>query len=297
MVDRILSPQRAAVVTDVPMTGIVLLVLATTGYGLWMVMGASLALGLYADGRGEVLAPLLAGLIMVSAGLIASCVRVPSAHEWHGWQPLRGVLPTREGLIAMVTYLPMLAVAGLARGDNDFWATRLAGAALMFFSLATLIYTARNACRRAGVVRSMSAVIPVGQVVAALLAGGLCFWLCLVLQDVGDHGPLALATPRLCLLGAALMLGVTDGLRWRALPLAVPGQHRLDASTADPRISMQRLLAAVLAVGLPCLLLVTTGVGRYSAAFAALAALSCIIGQCLEQRLYCATYAQISARR
>ena len=35
-----------------------------SGYGLWMVLGASMALGLYPDGRGEVLVPLFTGLVL-----------------------------------------------------------------------------------------------------------------------------------------------------------------------------------------------------------------------------------------
>jgi DMSO reductase anchor subunit len=297
MVDQTLSPTRTSVPMPVPMTGIVLEVLATAGYGLWMVMGGALALGLYTDGRGEVLAPLLAGLILVSVGLIASMLRVPGARQWHGWQPMGGGLPTREGLIAMATYLPMLGVAGLARGNNDFWATRVAGAALLILSLASLFYTSRNACRRAGMLAPMATVVPAGRVVAALLAGGLCFWVSCLLQLPDTHDGSAVATTRLFLMGAALTLGVVDGLRWRALPSSHAGDHRLDASTAEPSAAVQRLLGAVLAVGLPCLLLVTVDVGRYSAALATLAALSSVIGQCLEQRLYCATYAQIMERR
>jgi DMSO reductase anchor subunit len=297
MVEQTVSPTATALPAAVPMPGIVVQVLATAGYGLWMVMGAALALGLYTDGRGEVLAPLLAGLILVSIGLFASILRVPGASEWHGWQPLRGGLPSREGLIAMATYLPMLGVAGLARGNNDFWATRLAGAALLVLSLATLFYTSRNACRRTGVVASMASVVPAGRIVAALLAGGLCFWVCTLLQLPDTHDASAVAPTRLFLLGAALCLGVVDGLRWRALPTGQAGDHRLDASTAEPSAATQRLVAAVLAVGVPCLLLVTVDAGRYSAGLAALAALSSVIGQCLEQRLYCATYAQIMERR
>ena len=45
--------------------------------------------------------------------------------------------------MALACYLPMLAVAGLTRGDNDFWATRLAGAALMLCSVGNLIYSAQ----------------------------------------------------------------------------------------------------------------------------------------------------------
>ncbi len=134
---------------------------SATGYGLWMVLGTALALGLYPDGRGDVLAPLSIGLVLVGVGLVATCLRLPFAPEWHGWNPVKRMMPTPEGMIAMATFLPMLALGGLARGGNDFWATRLAGAVLMLCSLATLVYTARGDSRGLrGPVASMANTLP-----------------------------------------------------------------------------------------------------------------------------------------
>jgi hypothetical protein len=266
-----------------------------TGYGLWMVLGTALALGVYPDGRGEVLVPLSIGLVMVSLGLVATCLRLRFAPAWHGWNPVKRMMPTLEGMVAMANYLPMLALAGLARGGNDFWATRLAGAALMLCSLATLVYTARSASRPLPPsVASVANVLPLGRTVSALFAGGLWFWLCVALQTELTINPL---NPwRMALLAVALALGVVEGMRWRALRQLADERgaaERFTTGRTAASLLAWRFAVAVLSVGLPCVLLVSHPAGPMLPVAAGLAALSCVIGQCLEQRLYGRAYAQL----
>lgn len=267
-----------------------------TGYGLWMVLGTAVALGLYSDGRSEVLVPLSIGLVLVSLGLVATCLRLPFATDWHGWNPVKPMLPTPEGMVAMANYLPMLALAGLARGDNDFWATRLAGAVLMLCSLATLVYTARVASRGLPPhVASVANALPLGRTVSALFAGGLWFWFCITLQT---EGPSQAFTPwRLVLLAVALAVGVVEGMRWRAYRQLADTSGlpaHLTMSSAATSWSGWRLAIALLSVGVPCILVVLHPTGPMLAVAAGLAALSCIIGQCLEQRFYGRAYAQLA---
>jgi succinate dehydrogenase hydrophobic anchor subunit len=289
MADRTLTSQQPLDTASIPLAGVVLSVLAGAGYGLWLLIGLALAAGVYVDGRGEVLAPLVAGMVLVSGGLLASCLRMPGARLWHGWEPTQGSLPTIEGLVAMGAYLPMLAVAGLARGSNDFWATRVAGLALAVLCLATLLQSARNACRRDGMPAPMPTLLPLAMLVAALLAGGLCLWLCVVLET-SERNEVNVYAARVFVLIAALASGLLDSLRWRALLHGAAG--RLDAPTSEPLAAQGRLAAAVLGVGVPCVLAVV-GSGPLEAAAAAVAALSCVIGQCLGQRLFCAAHARI----
>jgi len=279
-------------------TPIVVVQTATsTGYGLWMVLGTALALGLYPDGRGEVLAPLTVGLALTATGLLATCLRLPFAADWHGWNPAQRMMPTVEGMIAMVNFLPMLALAGLARGENDFWATRVAGGILAASSLATLVYTARAASRDlAPRVASIANAQPVGRVVSALFAGGLWLWLCIALQSETPADPV---NPwRMALLGVALALGLVEGMRWRALVhlAAAHGDAHLTAAGRGPlRLLGWRVCVALLSVGLPSLLLLSHPAGRAHALAAGLGALSCVIGQCLEQRLYGRAYGRLTA--
>jgi hypothetical protein len=285
---------RAQSLFNVPL--VVLQTASSTGYGLWMVLGVSLALGLYPDGRGEVLVPLSIGLVLVSLGLVATCLRLPFAPEWHGWNPVKRMMPTMEGLVAMANFLPMLAVAGLARGGNDFWATRLSGAALMLCSLATLVHTARSMSRRLpAAVASVANARPVGRTVSALFAGGLWFWVCVALQNETAIDPL---NPwRIGLLAVALAVGIVEGSRWRSLRQLADEQgapDRFTAGRAAVTMLAWRVGVAVLSVGLPCVLLVSHPAGPLLPAAAGLAALSCVIGQCLEQRLFGRAYAQLA---
>ncbi|MGE7137748.1 hypothetical protein ACQKIE_08990 [Luteibacter sp. NPDC031894] len=269
----------------------------TTGYGLWMVLGTALALGTYPDGRGEVLVPLSIGLVFVASGLVATCLRLSFAPDWHGWNPVKRMMPTLEGMIAMVNFLPMLALAGLARGDNDFWATRVAGAALMLCSLTTLVHTARGMSKGLPhAVASVANTLPLGRTTWALFAGSLWFWLCVALQA---DAPVERFNPwRLALLAVALALGIVEGMRWRSLR-----QLAEDHGAADRFVSGRgavsllggRVAAAMLSVGLPSLLLISHPAGPAHALAAGLAALSCVVGQCLEQRLYGRAYGRLVA--
>lgn len=270
-----------------------------TGYGLWMVLGTALALGTYPDGRGEVLAPLAIGLTFVASGLVATFLRLPFAFDWHGWNPAKRMMPTLEGMIAMVNFLPMLALAGLARGDNDFWATRLAGAALMLCSLATLVYTARGMSRSLPVtVASVANTLPLGRTTWALFAGGLWFWLCVALQS---ETPIEPFNPwRLGLLAVALALGLVEGMRWRALRRLAEengATERFASGRGAVSLLGGRIAVAMLSVGLPSLLLISHPAGPAQAMAAGLAALSCVVGQCLEQRLYGRAYGRLVTGR
>lgn len=257
-------------------------VAADTGYGIWALQGIGLALGIYRSGRGESLVPLLIGLVLVSAGLLVAGVRRPGWPDWYGWRPGRQVRPTREALTALATYLPMLAVAGLTRGDNDFWATRLAGAMLMMACLGHLLYSTH---RLPGRVASSAptAALPVGRVMSALFGGGLWLWLCVAADSNMTPGP---ALPEhqswlLLLMIMALLLGLIEGMRWHALR---PGTT---AAAKEPSWPPKgRFAAAVFSHALPCLALLLADRWQASGLLAGAAAASNLVGRAWEQWLY-----------
>src|SRR5579875_2729164 len=138
---------------------IFLTVLGGAGYGLWCFLGAALALGMYPYGRGSVLVPLGFGFVLVTAGLIASTLHLGRPERaWRALTQWDSSWLSREGLAALTTYLPVLLVAGLARGHNLFPPTRAAGAVLPLYLL------------------------------FALLSGGLWLWTYLAF-DTGSHPP------------------------------------------------------------------------------------------------------------
>lgn len=253
-------------------------VLAQAGYGLWMLLGLALAFGVFRTGRGESLVPLAVGAILVSLGLLLASLRRPWSPAWLGWQPGRRAWPTRSALLGMATYLPMLAVAGLTRGDNAFWATRAVGAALMLCALATLIYDRRAAHR--------GTPMPFAGLLETLLfagySGGLWLWL-FASADTSVSPGEANHPWVLPLLVLAVLLGGVESVRWRVRPIA-----SADAGTTlsgNPRGS-RHLITALLVYAVPCAALVFSEMGSGSTAVALLVMAACLIGRLWEQRLY-----------
>ena len=256
-------------------------VLATSGYGLWAWLGMALVLG-RPDGRSGTLVPLAAGLVLAGFGLVLACLPGRgAAHDWYGWQPYRDSRPTRAALLAFVTYLPMLAVAGLARGDNDFWATRLAGAALALCSLASLAYNHYDHRRRwlRPAPPPASQQFPLRRVLFAGYAGGLCLWAITVAQ--GQQGSPFLGMPWLAiLLGLAVVTWVTEAGAWRSL-----GRRR-PARTAALRSA--RWVSTLLVYAVPALAIMLAMWIHTPLLAAAVAAPSCLLGRWLEQRQFAA---------
>lgn len=252
----------------------VLRVLAVCGYGIWMLLGLGLALGIYSNGRGESLVPLLVGAVFVSLGPLLASLRVPWLRGWRGWRLDSGLRPSRDALLATVTYLPMLGVAALARGDNDFWATRLASAALAACSLACLVYALHGPRERR--LPGLVGQLPVDRVITACYGGGLWLLLCVVSQN-----PVARAgSTRMWIIGLlllALLLGLAEGMRWQSVA----------GSARSARWRWQRrFVAATLTYAVPCLSLLLAHDCCDERWPIALATLCCMVGRSIELRLY-----------
>ncbi len=257
-------------------------ILTTSGYGLWAWLGLALVLGLYPAGRNGTLMPLSAGALLVSAGLLVACLPWRGASDWFGWRPRRGHRPNRAALLALATYLPMLAVAGLARGDNMFWATRLAGAALTLCSLASLIYGGyRFRGQLAPSAQRVATSLPASRLVFAGYAGGLWLWLCtLALSELA--APSGLYPWILLLLALALLLGLLEGLAWQSLP----GSVSHGSAARDYALRPARFVAALFTYVIPCIALLLSRHDGIDLIAAALAVPSCLFGKWLERNLY-----------
>ena len=257
-------------------------ILAASGYGLWAWLGLALTLGMYPLGRGSTLIPLAIGAVMVGAGLLAAWLPWSGAPDWHGWKPRHDIRPTHAAMLALVTFLPMLAVGGLARGANDFWATRLAGAALMLCSVASLAYTGyRFRNRLSPSLQHAVSALPVSRLVFAGYAGGLWLWLCLLTQSepVSSVGVYPWI---LILLVLALLLGLLEGLDWQAL--GNTGSH--PGPLRDGALRPARFVAALFTYVFPCIALLLARTEGIDLIAAALAVPSCLLGKWMERRLY-----------
>jgi hypothetical protein len=256
-------------------------VLALCGYGLWMLLGFALALGIYSSGRGDALVPLALGCGLVTAGLLAACLRLRGLSEWHGWEIGQIQRPTREAMLALAIYLPMLGLAGMVRGDEDYWVTRVLSMVLALCSLFCLLtsaygYRTRRLANQAGI----AAQLPISRVLSASYGGGLWLWVCLRFQA---GGPVTSWPWAIGLLLLAMLLGLVDGVGWQSLRGGGLGELRM-----RPQQSLQprRFLAAALICAVPCLSLLLVPIipgGRWLAPCAAAAY---VMGKSLELWLY-----------
>lgn len=230
------------------------MVLPATSYALWAMIGAALAFNAELQGRSEVLVQLALGLSLLIAGLLAAAVRRPLWPLWRSLTMPAPLPPNRERLLAMMTLLPMLGVAGLVRGDNDFWATRLLGGVLALSCLAVLISASVRIQRRP----STETGGPGDALISMIFSGGLWFWMCMVLQ--GPHRAAGLID---ALRLGLLVVGLTAALtQW-------PAMHR-------------RRLAALLAFVVPCLALVVASTHHLEVPMAMIAAFGGTFGLCLD---------------
>ncbi|MFC5438259.1 hypothetical protein ACFPME_16990 [Rhodanobacter umsongensis] len=257
-------------------------ILAASGFGLWAWLGLALLLGLYPAGRNGTLMPLLVGTLLTGTGLLVACLPWRIASDWYGWRPRRDSRPNRAALLALATFLPMLAVAGLARGNNIFWATRLAGAALTACSLSSLAYTGYRFCRQLSPpAQRVATSLPISRLVFAGYAGGLWLWLCVL--ALGESTPRHGLYPWIVLLLAlALLLGLLEGLAWQALA----GSASHGGVAREQALRPARFAAALFTYVIPCIALLLTRHEGIDLIAAALAVPSCLLGKCVERSLY-----------
>lgn len=278
----------AAPATNRPSRAAVLLqVLAAGGYGVWLWLGLSLLLGLSPLGRNGTLVPLALGAALAGIGLLLACLRVPGLTTWYGWQPRPNHRPPRSALMVLATWLVVLAVAGLVRGNNSFWVTRLAGTLLVLCSLVSLLQaTHDDRAPLPAALQRATALLPACRITTAAYAGGLWLWLSVLAQDkfASDHGTYLWT---LLLLALALGLGLLESALWQSLrePEAFAGEMRPDRGWFSVRLT-----AALLTYALPCTALLLGGIAG-SLLVAALAAPGCALGLMLERHLYETTLA------
>jgi len=198
-------------------------VLSGTGYGLWCLLGAALAAGLYPFAGDGVLVPLAFGFALVTAGLLASTSHLGRPERaWRALSQWRSSWLSREGIASLVTYLPMLAVAWLAFAGDAGSGLRTAGALLSLCALATILCTA-NIYRSIKTIAAWRTpqVLPL-YFMFALLSGGLWLWAWLALAP-GRATALGFPLALLALAVVAAIIKVDHWKRIDALPRNTAG--------------------------------------------------------------------------
>jgi DMSO reductase anchor subunit len=189
-------------------------VLSGAGYGLWCWLGVALAAGVYPLAGVGVLAPLVFGFVLVTAGLLASTSHLGRPERaWRALSQWRSSWLSREGIASLAAYLPMLAVAWLAWRGSTGGGLHVAGALLAACAQATQLCTA-NIYRSLKTIAAWRArqVLPL-YFVFAWLSGGLWLWAWLALAPqaaIGEAFPLTL-------LALAVIAAITKFDYWRGI--------------------------------------------------------------------------------
>lgn len=178
------------------LTVIFFTVLSGAGYGVWCLLGAAIAAGIYPLSKIDVLVPLLFGFALVTVGLLASTAHLGRPERaWRALSQWSSSWLSREGVASLITYLPMLALGSLVLANRYGPGPRIAGALLALCALATILCTANiyRSLKTIGAWRTPQ-VLPL-YFAFALLSGGLWLWAWLALASgftIGVAFPLAL---------------------------------------------------------------------------------------------------------
>ncbi len=180
-------------------------VLSGTGYGLWLLLGVGFALSRSArvapPWPAFVIAALLFGLVLVGAGLLASLGHLGKPmRAWRALSQWRSSWLSREGVAALLTFVPALALMAIALGLLPAAAVRPAGFALAIGAFATVWCTAHIYSSLATVRAWHHPLVASGYVLLALHGGLLGLWLLASMTPFAAH--LAFATVVIALLGA-----------------------------------------------------------------------------------------------
>lgn len=150
--------------------------LSGAGYGLWFWLALSMLRGQGAHAATISLIGLGLGLVMVSIGLLSSTLHLGKPlRAWRAFSQWRTSWLSREGVLAVLAYMPVPGLAALLVSGNS-WTGAIAAPlllALMLLALATVACTAMiYASLRTIPAWSNPLVLP-GYLVFALHGGGL----------------------------------------------------------------------------------------------------------------------------
>lgn len=119
--------------------------LSGLGYGLWIWTAIALLLGRSAHSGELHLFALTAGVVPVCLGLLSSTLHLGKPlRAWRAFSQWRSSWLSREGVLAILAFLPWLGFAAMRLPDSGDWSRAMPwlAAALLLLSLATVFCTA-----------------------------------------------------------------------------------------------------------------------------------------------------------
>jgi sulfite dehydrogenase (quinone) subunit SoeC len=153
-------------------------VISGCGFGVLFLLGVLLAIDPQLSGRSEALIALSLGGVFAAIGLASSLLHLGQPQRaWRALSQWRSSWLSREGVAALATFLPALALAWLLwRGDAGP-GLRIAGALLAGCAALTVWCTARIYSSLKTIPAWRNALVLPGYLLFALLGGGVWLWL------------------------------------------------------------------------------------------------------------------------
>lgn len=209
------------------------------GYGLLALLGALAALGLLPSDRWLALTALALSLGAISLGLLSSTLHLGHPERaWRAFSQWRSSWLSREGVAALLTYVPALLFAagwvGL-RDSGGWWAA--AGVASAAMAAATVWCTAMIYASLKPIQRWSNRWVPSNYLLLALMTGALLLQAVLRLFGAGIVGVTWLA------LAAIVGAGLGKILYWRFID-RTRSAATAESATGLGRIGKVRLLEA-----------------------------------------------------
>jgi DMSO reductase anchor subunit len=202
-----------------PALSVILFTVASgTGYGLAFWLGLGAALGLVAADRWFGLVALGLALALISFGLLASTFHLGHPERaWRAFSQWRSSWLSREGVLAVATYVPLglFALGWVGFGRTIGW-TAAAGLVTAILALATVAATAMIYASLKTIPRWSNGWVVPGYLVLGAMAGGL--WLAALLRLFGEEpGTFGWVAALLPAVGLLVKLGY-----WRAIDGETP---------------------------------------------------------------------------
>lgn len=192
--------------------------LSGAGYGLWLLLGLALALGLpVGNAKHIVLLMLAVGFVLTTTGLLCSVAHLGQPQRaWRALSQWRSSWLSREGVAALLCVLVAGALAAAIACDLSAHAVRVAGAALAPCALVVVYCTARIYTSLPTIAAWHNRhVLPV-YLTLALLSGGL--WLWTLAAFTADESPIrafAAMPARLALIVIIVVAAACKAVYWR----------------------------------------------------------------------------------
>ena len=192
--------------------------LSGAGYGLWLLLGLGIALGLPVGNAKFILLLILAiGFALTTIGLLCSVAHLGQPQRaWRAVSQWRSSWLSREGIAALLCMLVAAALAAAIACDLSTSAVRVGGSALAVCALLVVFCTARIYTSMPTIDAWHNRLVLPVYIALALLSGGLWLWTLAVFSAEDSSTRVFVSTPALIAWAAFIVVAAAcKAVYWR----------------------------------------------------------------------------------